>query len=100
MQRAKHSRLKVPDETLNGALQDIAQRNNIPLSQLPEALPQQGIDYAAYREDMRKELTLGLLRQRDVHPAHQRHAARDRPVPREAAKNASEEPTSTTSRTS
>jgi peptidyl-prolyl cis-trans isomerase SurA len=44
----------------------VAQRNNIPLSQLPEALQQQGIDYAAYREDMRKELTLGLLRQRDV----------------------------------
>jgi peptidyl-prolyl cis-trans isomerase SurA len=65
-QRAAKAGLKVPDETLNSALQDVAQRNNIPLSQLPEALKQQGIDYAAYREDVRKELTLGLLRQRDV----------------------------------
>ncbi len=65
-QRATKAGLKVPDETLNTALTDVAQRNNIPLSQLPEALQQQGIDYAAYREDMRKELTLGLLRQRDV----------------------------------
>ena len=65
-QRATKAGLKVPDETLNTALTDVAQRNGIPLSQLPEALHQQGIDYAAYREDMRKELTLGLLRQRDV----------------------------------
>ena len=65
-QRATKAGLKVPDETLNTALTDVAQRNGIPLSQLPDALHQQGIDYAAYREDMRKELTLGLLRQRDV----------------------------------
>src|SRR5262249_18000115 len=57
---------KVPDDTLHPALTEVAQRNGIPLSQLPEALQQQGIEYAAYREDMRKELTLGLLRQRDV----------------------------------
>jgi peptidyl-prolyl cis-trans isomerase SurA len=65
-QRANKAGLKVPDDTLNSALTEVAQRNGIPLSQLPEALQQQGIDYAAYREDMRKELTLGLLRQRDV----------------------------------
>src|ERR1700740_1293287 len=65
-QRANHAGLKVPDDALNSALQEVAQRNNIPLSQLPEVLSQQGIDYATYREEMRKELTLGLLRQRDV----------------------------------
>jgi peptidyl-prolyl cis-trans isomerase SurA len=66
MQRADKAGLKVPDEALNSALQDVAQRNNITLSQLPEALQAQGIDYAAYRDAMRKELTLSLLRQRDV----------------------------------
>jgi peptidyl-prolyl cis-trans isomerase SurA len=66
MQRADHANLKVPDEALNSAMQDVAERNKISLSQLPEALAQQGIDYAAYREAMRKELTLTLLRQRDV----------------------------------
>jgi peptidyl-prolyl cis-trans isomerase SurA len=65
-QRATKAGLKVSDETLNAALTDVAQRNSISLSQLPEALQQQGIDYAAYRDDMRRELTLGLLRQRDV----------------------------------
>lgn len=65
-QRAARAGLKVPDEALNSALQEVAQRNNIALAQLPEALASQGIDYALYREEIRKELTLGLLRQRDV----------------------------------
>ncbi len=66
MQRANRAGLKIPDDALNSALQDVAQRNNIPLSQLPEALAAQGIDYASYRDSMRRELTLQLLRQRDV----------------------------------
>jgi peptidyl-prolyl cis-trans isomerase SurA len=66
MQRADRAGLKIPDETLNSALEEVAQRNRIPLSQLPEELASQGIDYAGYREAMRKELTLTLLRQRDV----------------------------------
>src|SRR5207302_327682 len=41
-------------------------RNGLTLSQLPDALAQQGEDYAAYREDLRREITLSLLRQRDV----------------------------------
>jgi len=65
-QHAARAGLKIPDEALNSALQDVAQRNGIALSQLPEALTQQGVDYSSYREEMRKELTLGLLRQRDV----------------------------------
>jgi peptidyl-prolyl cis-trans isomerase SurA len=66
LQHANHAGVKVPDEMLNAALADVAKRNNLSLSQLPEALAQQGIDYAAYREDIRKEITLTLLRQRDV----------------------------------
>ncbi|MGH8308267.1 MAG: peptidylprolyl isomerase [Steroidobacteraceae bacterium] len=65
-QRAERAGLKVPDETVNGALQDVARSNGITLSQLPEALAEQGIDYASYRDSVRKELTLNLLRQRDV----------------------------------
>jgi peptidyl-prolyl cis-trans isomerase SurA len=66
MQRADRAGLKIPDETLNNALEEVAQRNRIPLSQLPQELSAQGIDYAGYRDAMRKELTLSLLRQRDV----------------------------------
>lgn len=66
LQRANHDGLKVSDETLNAAMQDVARRNNLTLSQLPEALASQGIDYAGYRDDLRKEITLQMLRQRDV----------------------------------
>ncbi len=58
--------VKVTDEMLNNALADVAKRNNMTLSQLPDALSHQGIDYPSYREDIRKEITLTLLRQRDV----------------------------------
>jgi peptidyl-prolyl cis-trans isomerase SurA len=66
VQRAEHNGVKVSDEQLNSAMQDVAQRNGLTLSQLPQALAQQGIDYRSYREDMRRELQLGLLRQQDV----------------------------------
>ena len=65
-QRAKRVGLTISDEQLNGALQEIAQRNKIPFDQLPTALQGQGVDYKQYRESMRKELTLSTLRQRDV----------------------------------
>jgi peptidyl-prolyl cis-trans isomerase SurA len=65
-QRAKRVGLTISDEQLNGALQEIAQRNKIPFDQLPTALSAQGVDYKQYRESMRKELTLSTLRQRDV----------------------------------
>ncbi|HTV79635.1 MAG TPA: peptidylprolyl isomerase [Steroidobacteraceae bacterium] len=66
MQHADRAGLKISDETLNNALTEIAQRNGISLQQLPQALATQGIDYAGYRESMRRELTLRLLQQRDV----------------------------------
>jgi len=66
MQRAKRAGIRVNDEQLNAAVADVAQRNGIPLAQLPAALAQQDIDYAAYRDGIRKELTLSILRQRDV----------------------------------
>jgi peptidyl-prolyl cis-trans isomerase SurA len=66
MQRADRAGLKISDETLNNALTEVAQRNGITLQQLPQALAGQGIDYASYRDSMRRELTLRLLQQRDV----------------------------------
>jgi len=66
LQRANHAGVKVSDEMLNGALEDVAKRNGITLTQLPDALKQQGVDYAEYREEIRREMLLQLLRQRDV----------------------------------
>jgi peptidyl-prolyl cis-trans isomerase SurA len=67
VQRADRLGIKITDEMLNSALSDVASRNNMKFSDLPAALEQQGIDYRAYREEMRKEMTLSMLRQRDVY---------------------------------
>jgi peptidyl-prolyl cis-trans isomerase SurA len=66
MQHADRAGIKISDETLNNAMTEVAQRNGISLQQLPQALATQGIDYATYRDSMRRELTLRLLQQRDV----------------------------------
>jgi len=66
IQRANRAGIKVSDETLNNALSDVATQNNIKLADLPEALASQGIEYAGYREQLRKELAMQILRQRDV----------------------------------
>ncbi len=66
VQRAGRLGVQVPDEMLNEALRDVASRNNIPFEQMPAALETQGVDYAMYREEMRREIMLSMLRQRDV----------------------------------
>jgi peptidyl-prolyl cis-trans isomerase SurA len=68
VQRANRLGVQVSDETLNEALRDVAKRNNLPFEQMPTALEQQGIDYSTYRDEMRREIVLQLLRQRDVYP--------------------------------
>ena len=44
----------------------VANATGARLRQLPQALASQGIDYAGYRDNLRKEITLSMLRQRDV----------------------------------
>jgi len=66
MQRAERLGIQVADDQLNEALRDVATRNKIEFEKMPQTLAEQGIDYKSYREDMRREITLQLLRQRDV----------------------------------
>jgi peptidyl-prolyl cis-trans isomerase SurA len=66
VQRANKAGVKVSDESVNKALEDIAKRNGMTLTQLPDALTKQGIDYPTYREEIRREIMLQMLRQRDV----------------------------------
>ena len=66
MQRADRLGLKVSDEQVNAALNDVAARNKIKFSDLPSALEAQGLNYRDYRDEIRREMTLQMLRQRDV----------------------------------
>ena len=66
LQRAEKLGIKVSDETLNQGLATIAERNNVPLAELPTLLAREGVDYAGYRRELRQQITIDQLRQRDV----------------------------------
>lgn len=66
LQRAARIGLQISDENLNLALAGIAERNGVSLNDLPAMLAQEGIDYASYRAEMRDQLIVEQLRQRDV----------------------------------
>lgn len=66
LQRADRLGIRVGDEQLNATLQRIAASNGLTLSQLPAAMAQDGVDYRSFREQVRREMTIEALRQRDV----------------------------------
>jgi peptidyl-prolyl cis-trans isomerase SurA len=66
IQRANKLGLQVSDEMLNGALDNIARQNGISFADLPRMMEQEGVDYRSYREEIRRQMTLQMLRQRDV----------------------------------
>jgi peptidyl-prolyl cis-trans isomerase SurA len=66
LQRAEKLGVQVSEDMLNGAVSDVAKRSKINFADLPQALAAQGIDYRAFRDQIRKQLTIQLLQQRDV----------------------------------
>jgi peptidyl-prolyl cis-trans isomerase SurA len=68
LQRAERLGVRIGDDQVNLSLQRVAERNGIPFSRLPEVLAQDGINYFLFREQMRREMTIDALRQRDVMP--------------------------------
>ncbi|MEQ8206343.1 MAG: peptidylprolyl isomerase, partial [Woeseia sp.] len=66
LQRASRFGVQISDQMVNAALAQLAQQNGIPFERLPEVMAADGIDYGAYRRDIRKQLTLEQLRQIDV----------------------------------
>jgi peptidyl-prolyl cis-trans isomerase SurA len=65
-QHAERAGIRVSDEQVNAALEDIAKRQNVTLEQLPQKLAADGINYAQYRAELKKEIARQILRQRDV----------------------------------
>lgn len=66
LQRADRLGIEISDEQVNRALGFVAGQNEVELSDLPGVLAEQGIDYADYREELRSQIVLDSLRQRDV----------------------------------
>jgi peptidyl-prolyl cis-trans isomerase SurA len=66
LQLAKETGLRIDDAELDRSLQRIAQENKLTLPQLREALEKDRIPFAKFREDIRNEIVLARLRQREV----------------------------------
>jgi peptidyl-prolyl cis-trans isomerase SurA len=66
VQLAKETGIKVDDPTLDRTIARIAQENNMPLADFRAALEKDGIKYPRFREDIRSEILLARLREREV----------------------------------
>ncbi|MGA2024490.1 MAG: peptidylprolyl isomerase [Steroidobacteraceae bacterium] len=65
-QHADRAGIKVSDEQVNAAMEDIAKRQNLTLEQLPARLAADGMDYGTYRTALKREIARQILRSRDV----------------------------------
>lgn len=63
MQLAKQAGISISDEQLNQTMADIAARNGLSLSEFPERLAEQGIDYRTMREEVRREMLTQQVQQ-------------------------------------
>lgn len=63
---AKRTGIKVDDTTLSRAINRIAAQNNMSLSEFRENLAQQGIDFRRFRDEVKTQIILKRLLQRNV----------------------------------
>jgi len=66
LQRAEETGIRVDDETLNRTISNIAAGNKVSLSQFREILEKDGFSYEQFRENIRDEIIVSRLRQRQV----------------------------------
>jgi peptidyl-prolyl cis-trans isomerase SurA len=66
LQYARETGLRVDDAQLEQALQRIAAGNKMSLGQFRQALEKDGIAFAKFREEIREEMTISRVREREV----------------------------------
>ena len=66
IQTALNTGIRVDDETLNRTISNIAAENQLTLAQFREVLEQDKYSYNKFREDMRNEILMSRLQQRQV----------------------------------
>ena len=67
LERAKKIGIQIDDTRLNQALNGIAARNGMNLSQLRQAVIRQGQDWAAFRDNIRQQMIIEELQKREVY---------------------------------
>ncbi len=63
---AEQTGIRIDDVTLDRTIENIAEQNNLTIREFRDVLTRDGINFADFREEIRKELTLSRLRQREV----------------------------------
>lgn len=66
LQLAARAGIRVDDQTLNRAINNIAAENRVTLGEFRQILEADGYNYQQFREDIRNQITLTQLRQRQV----------------------------------
>lgn len=66
LQQAKESGIRVDDQQLEQALQRIAANNKMDMVQFRDVLQKDGIVFAKFREDIRNEMLVARLREREI----------------------------------
>ncbi|OGB10068.1 MAG: molecular chaperone SurA [Burkholderiales bacterium RIFCSPHIGHO2_12_FULL_61_11] len=66
LQMARASGVRVEDNAVDGAVESIARQNQITVDELRRRLKADGIDYNQFRAELRDELLVSRLRQREV----------------------------------
>ena len=66
LQFAKESGVRVDDVELERAIERIADQNKIGMQQLRDTLERDGVPYTKFREDIRSEITMARVREREV----------------------------------
>ncbi|MCL2296827.1 MAG: peptidylprolyl isomerase [Proteobacteria bacterium] len=66
MQFARETGIRTDDTMIDRAIARVAQENNLTLEELRAALLQENIPFPMYREELRKQITLQRLREREV----------------------------------
>lgn len=66
LQQAQSTGIRVDDDTLNMAIGNIARENNLSLADFRSILERDGYNFGQFREDIREEITVARLLQRQV----------------------------------
>lgn len=66
LQLADHNGIRVDDDTLNHTIERIAEDNKLSLPEFRAVLEKEGYDFATFREDIRREILISRVQQRQV----------------------------------
>ena len=67
LQIAKSTGIRINDNELSSTLSRIAQQNQLSLREFRDALENDGLNFSSFREDIRAEMILARLHQREIH---------------------------------